>query len=151
MHFRSTSVAKTSHLLWFAGAVLSQPRADALATRLDLDLDAGICHACLSFVSFALDDGDLAEIARQVKRMTPDLWEEGLAELAFAAVRRACERDVLDAHAALDDLEHNAGRSHTARAIVRRLAEKLSRRTRTEMRFETFARDRVPLAPPELN
>jgi hypothetical protein len=119
--------------------------------RLDLDLDAGICHACLSFVSFALDGGDAAEIARQVRRITPDLWAEGLAELALGSVRRACERGVLDAHAALDDLERNAGRSRTARAIVRRLAEMLSRRTRTEMRLETFARDRLPLAPPELN
>jgi hypothetical protein len=130
---------------------MSQPRADALAMRLDLDLNAGICHACLSLVSFALDGGDAAEIARQVRRITPDLWEEGLAELALGSVRRACERGVLDAHAALDDLERNAGRSHTARAIVRRLAETLSRRTRTEMRLETFARDRLPLAPPELN
>jgi len=66
-------------------------------------------------------------------------------------VRVACGRGVLDAHAALDDLERNAARSHTARAIVRRLPETLSRRTRTEMRLETFARDRLPLAPPELN
>ena len=131
--------------------VLSQTRADALAMRLDLDLDAGICHACLSFVSFALDVGDSAEITRQVRRMTPDLWEDGLAELALASVHRACERGVLDAQAALDDLERNAGRSQTARAIVRRLAEMLSRRTRTEMRLESFARDRLPLAPPELN
>jgi len=131
--------------------VLSQTRADALAMRLDLDLDAGICHACLSFVSFALDAGDSAEIARQVRRMTPDLWEDGLADLALASVRRACERGVLDAQAALDDLERKAGRSQTARAIVRRLAEMLSRRTRTEMRLESFARDRLPLAPPELN
>jgi len=119
--------------------------------RLDLDLDASICHACLSFVSVALDGGDEAEVARQARRITPDLWEEGLAHLALGSVRRACELGVLDAHAALDDLEQNAGRSHTARAIVSRLAEMLSRRTRAEMRLEVFARDRLPLAPPELN
>lgn len=130
---------------------MSQLRADALACRLDLDLDVGICHACLSFVSFALDRGDAAEIARQVRRITPDLWEEGLSEQAFAAVRHACEQGVRDADAALVDLERSAGRSSTARAIVRRLAEMLSRRSRIELRLETFARDRLPLAPPELN
>jgi hypothetical protein len=128
-----------------------QPRADAFATRLDIDLDAGICHACLSFVSFALDGGDRAEIARQSRRVTADLWEEGLAEIALAAVRRAFELGVPDAHLALADLERNAGRSATARSIVRRLAEELTRRTRTEMRLEALARDRLSLAPPDLN
>lgn len=130
---------------------LPQPRADALATLLALDLDAGICHACLSFVSFALDEGDPVEIARQIRRMTPDLWDDGLAEPALAAVRRACELGVPDAEAALADLERHCGRSSVARAIVRRLAEELSRRVRTEMRLEGLARDRLRLAPPELN
>lgn len=122
-----------------------------LATRLELDLDEGICHACLSFVSFALDEGDPAEIARQTRRLTADLWVEGLAEQAFAAVRRACDSGVPDATAALADLERNAGTSVVARSIVRRLAEELSRRTRTEMRLEDLARNRLRLAPPELN
>jgi hypothetical protein len=130
---------------------LSQARADALATKLEISLDRGICHACLSFVSFALDDGDPRDIAREVRRMTPDLWHDGLAEPALAAVRDACEAGVPDAAAALDDLERNGGRSSVARAIVRRLAEDLSRRTRTEMRLETLARDRLRLPPPELN
>jgi len=117
---------------------------------LDLDLNAGICHACLSFVSFALDDGDPVEAARQVRRMTPDLWDDGLAEPALAAVRRACEVGAPDAEAALADLERRGGRSSVARSIVRRLAEELSRRARTEMRLEALARDRLRLAPPEL-
>jgi hypothetical protein len=129
---------------------LSQPRADALAATLDLDLDAGICLACLSFVSVALDGGDRREIARELRRMTPDVWHDGLAEPAIAAVRRACELDVPDAEAALADLERHGGRSRVARAIVRRLAEELSRRTHTAMRLETLARDRLGLAPPEL-
>jgi hypothetical protein len=104
---------------------LPQPRADALATMLDLDLDAGICHACLSFVSFALDDGDTVEIARQIRRMTPDLWSDGLAEPALAAVRSACELGVPDAENALADLERYGGRSSIARSIVRWLAEEL--------------------------
>jgi hypothetical protein len=130
---------------------LAQPRADALASMLDVDLDAGICHACLSFVSFALDEGDPVEIARQIRCMTPDLWEDGLAESALAAVRRACELGVPDAEAALEDLERKRGRSSVARSIVRRLAEELSRRTRTEMSLEALARDRLRSAPPELN
>jgi hypothetical protein len=119
--------------------------------ELDLDLDAGICFACLSFVSFALDGGDSTEIARELRRVTRDLWEEGLAEQAFAAVRRAHDRGVPGAQTALVDLERKGGRSSTARAIVRRLAGELSRRTRTEMRLEELARDRLGLAPPELN
>jgi hypothetical protein len=51
-----------------------------------------------------------------LRRMTPNLWEDGLAEPAFAA-----------------DLERNGGKSSVARAIVRRLAEELSRRAREEM------------------
>lgn len=130
---------------------LPQPRADALATTLDLDLDAGICHACLSFVSLALDRGDPVEIACQIRGMTPDLWDDGLAEPALAAVRRACEFGIPDAEAALADLERHCGMSSVARSIVRRLAEELSRRARTEIRLETLARHRLRSAPPELN
>jgi hypothetical protein len=101
-------------------------RADALARELDVDLDAGVCHACLGFVSFALDDGDPSEISRWIRRMTPDLWGDGLAEPALAAVRRACD-------------------------IVRRLAEELSRRARTELRLAALRRERLPPAAPELN
>jgi hypothetical protein len=83
--------------------------------------------------------------------MTPDLWADGLEELALSAVRHACEIGVPDAEAALADLERRGGRSSVARSIVRRLAEELSRRARTQMRLETLARDRLRLAPPELN
>ena len=83
--------------------------------------------------------------------MTPVLWEDGLAESALAAVRRAGDRGIPDAHAALVDLERNGGKSSVARSIVRRLAEELSRRTRMEMHLEALARERLPLAPPELN
>jgi hypothetical protein len=79
------------------------------------------------------------------------MWHEGLAGLALGAVRRACDQEIPDAPAALADLERNAGRSAVARAIVRRLAHELLRRTRTQMRVRAVARDRLPLAPPELN
>src|SRR5439155_13680260 len=104
---------------------LPQPRADALATMLHLDLDTGICHACLSFVSFALDEGDPVEIARQLRRMTPDLWEDGLDAQALAAAEQACELGVPDAREALTDLQRHGGRSIVARAMVRKLAEEL--------------------------
>jgi hypothetical protein len=130
--------------------IVTQRQADELAKELELDLK-GICHACLSFVSFALDSGDRAEIARWTRRMTPDLWHDGLAEHALAAVRHARDRGVKDAAEALADLEHKAFRSVVARSIVRRLARDLSRRTRAELRLLDLARDRLPEAPPELN
>jgi hypothetical protein len=111
-----------------------QTRADALVRELDVGLDGGICHACLSFVSFALDDGDPSEISHWLRRMTPDMWADGLSEQALAAVRRACERGVGDAPAALAGLERRGGRSSVARAIVRRLAEELSRRAHERLR-----------------
>ena len=130
---------------------MQQARADALAAALDLDPDLPICCACLSFVSFALDDGDPSEIRRQTRRMTPFLWAEGLAEPALAAVQRASDLGVRDAQAGLADLERNGGRSWVARAIVRRLAAELSRRARTELELLERARDRLRLAPPDQN
>lgn len=83
--------------------------------------------------------------------MTPDLWHDGLAEPALAAVRRACERGVLHAPAALADLEQNGARSPVARAIVRRLAEDLLRRMRRELYVLAAARERLPRVVPEAN
>jgi hypothetical protein len=51
-------------------------QADAVAAALDLDL-GGVCHACLSFVISALDDGNRAEVAREVRRVTPTLCSRG--------------------------------------------------------------------------
>lgn len=107
---------------------LSTVRADAIAARLELDLDDGICHACLSFVSFAIDDGDEREVRGWVRRMTPDIWSDGLDAQAFAAVRKACDAGVADSEQALADLEAKGGRSVVARAIVRRLAGELAER-----------------------
>jgi hypothetical protein len=149
-------VTKSARLSCFPENVVTPSRfpprrADAVAKALDLDVNVGICHACLSFVSFALDDGNPAKVRGELMRMTPWLWDEGLAEHALAAVRRASEHGVLDADVALADLELKGGRSTTARSIVRRLAADLSQRTRTEMHLEALARDRLRLAPPELN
>jgi hypothetical protein len=105
---------------------LSEPRAGTLVATLDLDLDSGcVCYACLSVVSFAIDSGDAGQVGRELRRMTPDLWEDGLAEPGLAAVRRACTLAVPDAEAALADLERRGGRSVVAREIVRRLVAEL--------------------------
>ncbi len=131
---------------------LSKPRASAFASALDLDLDAaGVCHACLSFVSFAMDAGDVAEIERQLRHMTKDLWADGLDEPALAAARDARARGVRDAERALADLEERGGRSVIAREIVRRLAAELSRRARAMRQARALSRERLRSAPPELN
>src|SRR5215218_6996765 len=101
-------------------------RARAFAARLDLDIHRiPVCYACLSFVSFPLDAGDERKAKSWARRMTADIWDEGLAEPALAAVRRARDEAVPDAAAALDDLERKGGRSGVARGIVLRLAADL--------------------------
>lgn len=125
--------------------------ADAVAAELEVDLDVGICLACLSFVSMAIDGGDPKDVAREVRRMTPILWREGLAEPAVAALEGACARDVSGADVALADAERRWGRSAIARAIVLRLAAELSRRVHHDLELEAVARRRLPDARPELN
>jgi len=95
-------------------------RADTLADMIEVDLDASVCHACLSFVSFAIDRGDAAEIAREVRRMTPDLWADGLSAQILDAVKRASACNVEGAEAALVDLRRNGAAS---RDRTRRRAE----------------------------
>lgn len=107
---------------------------EALVAALDLDVNAiGICHACLSFVSVPLDGGDEREAKRQARTMTPWLWEEGLAEPAVAAVRKARAGGVPGADLALADLERAGARSAVARAVVLRLAADLAEHARIEM------------------
>jgi hypothetical protein len=130
---------------------LSAHDADALAEELEVGLDSGICLACLSFVSMALDGGDPSDIAHELRRMTPDIWHDGLSEIAIAAVRCARDLGVADADAALADLEERGGRSVVARAIVQTLAEELSRRVHTTAHVEKTARGRSLLALPEWN
>ena len=78
--------------------------AEAVAAALDLDLDdVPICLACLSFVSMAIDGGDEREIRRWAIKMTPDLWDEGLALPARFAVARAARRGVAGAEEPLRD------------------------------------------------
>jgi hypothetical protein len=114
---------------------LSPDRAAALAERLEIPLD-GICLACLSFVSSAVRGGDERDVSTWVRRMTPDLWHDGLDEIAFRHVGSAAADDA-EAAEALADLERDGARSGVARAIVlemgRRLfAEEEARRARWE-------------------
>jgi hypothetical protein len=133
-------------------AALSLLRARTFAARLELDVGtARICYACLSFVSLSLHEGDERGALGWARRMTPDLWEEGLAEYALATVRAARDAGIRDADVALADLELNGGHGAVARAFVLCLAADLTRRTRTELSVEQAARPRLELAPPELN
>jgi hypothetical protein len=112
---------------------ITPQQAEELAAALDLDLDeVGICHACLSFVSFALDAGDEREARSATFRMSRDLWCEGLALPVQAALERARRRGVPRAAAAIDEVAHRGHRTAVVRAIVRRLAAELSRRARED-------------------
>jgi hypothetical protein len=125
--------------------------ATRFAGSLDLDPDCGICYACLGIVALEVGRGDDAAVTRELRRMTPDLWAEGLEAPALAAARRAVDIGVANAEWLLGDLERKGGRSAVARAIVRDLAEKLSRRVRRELQLESLARERLAMTRPELN
>jgi hypothetical protein len=126
-------------------------RARAFAARLDVDpWAARICLACLSFVVFPLDDGDEREALTWTRRMTPDLWAEGLDAYALSVVQRARDDGVRDAQEALADLTLNGGESAVARALVLRLAGVEVERLRAERRARPPAWSRALRAPPEL-
>jgi hypothetical protein len=113
---------------------ISSIDAAGLAARLEIDVDdVAICHACLSFVSIPLGRGDERGAARAAVRITPDLWEEGLALPARLAVERAQADGIPGADAGLADLAARQGRSVMARAIVRRLAADLSARAKGDL------------------
>ena len=102
-----------------------------LAAELDLDVyEVGICHACLSFVSFPLDDGDEREVARAVREFGPILWDEGLAEPLRAALERASRRGIVGADVAIPDVDAFGAQAAIVGAVIRQLAADLTRRTR---------------------
>ena len=108
--------------------------AERLAGQLDLDVDdIGICHACLSTVTFAIDGGNPHKIRGAVQSMTPYLWNEGLATPARMALVRARERGVTNAREGLRDIEVHGSRSRTARAIVLRLGADLGARAKGDL------------------
>jgi hypothetical protein len=127
--------------------LISSSDAAELAARLELDVDdVAICHACLSFVSMPLGHGDEREARRATVAITPDLWEEGLASPARLALERARAEGVPGAEAGLADVTARQGRSVTARAIVRHLAEDLWARAKGDLLRMGFQ----PWPPPEL-
>jgi len=113
---------------------MTYAEAEALAAELDLDVDdVAICHACLSFVSFALDSGDEHEVAGSIRRIAPDLWAEGLELPVRLALERAGKRGVRNAEEAIGVVDERGARSVVVRAIVRRLAADLSARAKGDL------------------
>lgn len=105
---------------------LGAEQAGPLAAALELDLHtAGICHACLCIVSFAIDTGDERDIRRETRLLAAPLWEEGLALPVRVALERALRAGVPLAAEAIADIEQRGHRSPVVRAIVRRLGAEL--------------------------
>lgn len=127
-------------------------RARELARAVEVGLDAPICLACLSFVSMAFDEGDPRPVAREGRRIAPDLWDEGLGVAAIGAARRAARAGDRLAQAALDALEAEGGRSPVARALVERLGAGLSAKVHRDIAvWRTAAAADGPGGAPELN
>ena len=113
---------------------MTRAEAAALAAELELDVDdLGICHACLSFVSFAIDAGDERKVAGSITRMAPDLWAEGLSQPVRLALERARTLGVPNAAEAIAAVAESGPRSQVVRAIVRRLAADLSARAKGDL------------------
>jgi hypothetical protein len=126
---------------------VTRAAADALAAELDLDVDdLAICHACLSFVSFAIDSGDDREVTLWTRRMAPDLWAEGLEQPVRMALRRARERGLANSEEAVRVVDVKGARSQIVHAIVRRLAAELSARAEGNLLKMGWQ----PWPPPEL-
>ncbi len=115
-------------------ARISFGAAAELATRLDLDLDdTPICLACLSFVTLPLGSGNEREARTWARRVTPDIWAEGLEQPAVLALRRARAAGIAAAEVALADVGEHGGRSLTAQGIVWHLAGDLAVRAQGDL------------------
>jgi hypothetical protein len=113
---------------------VTRAEAAALTGVLELDVDdLAICHACLSFVSFAIDAGDERKVAGAITRMAPDLWAEGLSQPVRLALERARKLGVANAEEAIATVGKSGPRSQVVRAIVRRLAADLSARAQGDL------------------
>jgi hypothetical protein len=99
-------------------------RTEQLVDRLELDLlSSGVCLPCLTFVAFPLDLGDERKARREARRMTPDLWADGLEFTTVLALETARRDGVEGAGEALNDVRCFGPRSRVVEAIVWRLAE----------------------------
>jgi hypothetical protein len=95
----------------------------ALATRLDLDLNsAGICLACLSFVSMPLGAGNGQKARRELIRIAPDLWAEGLQAPLRDALEQARLHGDPDADEGIHEIELNGAHARIVHAVIERLA-----------------------------
>jgi hypothetical protein len=104
-------------------AKITEEQARAVARALELDLEEiNVCLACLSFVSFPLEAGNEREVRRALAYVTPDLWEEGLALPAVAALEQARRAGVPHTDVALADVKALGPRSRVVRQIVLELA-----------------------------
>lgn len=109
--------------------------ARALATRLDLDLDAtGICLACLSFVSMPLGSGNERQARREAVRIAPDLWAEGLEAPLRAALQRARDGGDADAVRALAEVEAFGAGAPIVVPVIERLAQAQCEQARAAIR-----------------
>ena len=103
----------------------------ALATRLDLDLDAaGICPACLSFVSIPLGAGNGRKARTELMRVTPDLWAEGLSDSLGEALERARLDGDQDAEEAIREVQLSGANARIVGAVIERLAHEQVERAR---------------------
>jgi hypothetical protein len=130
--------------------------ADAMrvAVELELDLDElPICLACLSDVSMAIDGGDERKIQGATARMTPYLWAEGLELPVWGALENARDRGLPGAAQGLAEVAALGPRSRVAKAIVRVLAERLSKRAGGDllkMGWKPWPPPELERCPPEL-
>jgi hypothetical protein len=105
---------------------LLDDEAQALAEALLIDVyEVQICHACLSFVAYAIDTGETGEVSRALDRITPHLWAGGLALPMLAALERARREGLETAAAAIADVGKNGQYSLVVRSVVLRLATQL--------------------------
>jgi hypothetical protein len=130
---------------------LTRDAAAALAARLEIPLDDGICLLCLTIVSSAIHEGRPAAVHGRVRSMTFDLWSDGLDVITVRHLRRAAAAGDADAPAALEEVEALGPRSGTARAIVRELAERLAARERAGFDAWEEARRNGRVIIPDLN
>jgi hypothetical protein len=107
-----------------------------LAQRLDIDLGrTPICRACLSFVSMTLDKDDGGREARGwARRLSRDLWQEGLEAPLRDALERARGAGDADAAAALEDIEARGWRARIVPEVIMRLGIELKEEAEAALR-----------------
>jgi hypothetical protein len=106
---------------------MTKERAAALAATLQVGLhSAGVCPACISFVSIEIDRGNERRVAGQITSFAPLLWGEGLGDVVRAELERRARGGDDAATEALEELEFRRERSPIFRAVVRRLAAELA-------------------------